>query len=609
MGVEEKALVYVAGNPSGYPLEYYDPSSQSYQGVIPQLLEQFADQYGYRLEYYSPGARDRRRQLAKNLQVDLVSGYRQGEDTPDQCQEILLFQADYQGETLSYYLCATSIAPEGLKQDLEEYIATVSQRTVTGILMQAMEESVPSTFGTTAMALGGVAMALAILAAAAVLVAKRKSKQLREARFTLEHDADTGLGNINQLERYYRQRINDKNRILYSLLYVYVDTDHLHRLVGGKDAEEVLQHCATVLRENTAQTDLLARVSANGFVLLQLSGNQERIRAWVASVLQRIRSYPKEHAKPFEVEIAVGVYQLQMDSRDLDEMVFRASQEAQYAIASQEDCRFFNPEARTRILLEQKLQATVSHALDSNEFQLYVQFYVDAQNHRIVGGESLSRWMHPERGLLLPGVFVPVLEKEGLIYKLDYHCLRNSCMLLQELSDCGIQDFFLSCNFSRNTFAAPDFVQRCREIIDAYSFPHSLLIFELTESVSSKSLAAIQSNMQALKRYGVRIALDDFGHGFTSFSDLQEYPVDGIKLDKGLIDNILTKTTDCILRAMIRVGHEMGLTILAEGVENEPQARALQAMGCDVIQGFRFYAPIPSAEVRHRLLQEHIRPS
>lgn len=99
MGVEEKALVYVAGNPSGYPLEYYDPSSQSYQGVIPQLLEQFADQYGYRIEYYSPGARDRRRQLAKNLQVDLVSGYRQGEDTPDQCQEILLFQADYQGET------------------------------------------------------------------------------------------------------------------------------------------------------------------------------------------------------------------------------------------------------------------------------------------------------------------------------------------------------------------------------------------------------------------------------------------------------------------------------------------------------------------------------
>ena len=172
------------------------------------------------------------------------------------------------------------------------------------------------------------------------------------------------------------------------------------------------------------------------------------------------------------------------------------------------------------------------------------------------------------------------------------------------MADRNIKDFFLSCNFSRETFSSPDFVERCTEIVGNYSFPRELLILELTESVLVKDLSTIRANMLALKEYGLRIALDDFGEGFSSFSDLQECPVDGIKLDKKLVDNMSTSIGGSILRAMIQIGHELGLTILAEGVETPAQAQALKELNCDVIQGFHFSAPLPQAEAEEKLLKE-----
>ena len=285
-------------------------------------------------------------------------------------------------------------------------------------------------------------------------------------------------------------------------------------------------------------------------------------------------------------------------------MVFNASQAARSACQAHEDFLVFSDEARKKLQTEQTLRLAVDRALEHHEFQLYIQFYVDVHTHRIVGGEALSRWIHPEKGLLCPHVFVPVLEREGMIHKLDYYCLNSACVFLQKLEGQGVRNFFLSCNFSRETFSAADFPERCMEILERYRFPRELLIFELTESASVKDPAQIRENMLALKKYGVKVALDDFGEGFTSFSDLQQYPVDGIKLDKGLIDNITTKNGIAILRAMVQVGHELGITILAEGVEQESQVLALRQIHCDVIQGFRFYAPMPETECIEKVLRQ-----
>lgn len=253
-------------------------------------------------------------------------------------------------------------------------------------------------------------------------------------------------------------------------------------------------------------------------------------------------------------------------------------------------------------LQERQLQASIDQAFAQKEFQLYIQFYVDAQTLKVVGGEALSRWKHPQKGILLPSVFIPLLEREKMISRLDYYCLKEVCFFLESLLKAGVDTFFVSCNFSRETFAAADFAQKVQEILNGFTFPRELLILEITESVSVRNAAQIRQNVIALKKYGVRVALDDFGEGFTSFYDLQKYPIDGIKLDKGLVDHVTTPIGTAILKAMIQVGHELNMTILAEGVETDEQVRALQEIHCDVIQGFRFSHPLPQWEATEQII-------
>lgn len=601
--MSDKSLIYVAGNPDAYPLEYYDEATGTYQGVIPQLLARFSEESGYDVVYYSPQAKDQREHLAKNLQVDLLSGYTQGDDLPGGCTTVQLFHTvSGDGGDISYYLCATEAAPAALLDELSAYFAALTQETVSSILMEtsAPSQSLTGLYG----AIGGLALGVVLLLTILLLTIRRYRKLLRQAQQDLECDGTTGLGNLDYLQRYYSQFVSDKNRVLYQLIFFYVDTDRLSRLAGGQECAEALRYCAVTLQGYTADTDILAKVSEHGFVLLKLSATPEQTEECISAALQKIRAYPQTCGKPFDIHVSAGVYPLQAADRDLQEMIFNASQTAHSAYQAQEDFRVFSNETQKKIHTEQALRLTVDHALEHHEFKLYIQFYVDAHRHCIVGGEALSRWLHPEKGLLLPNVFVPVLEREGLIYKLDYDCLRSACAFLQKLADQGVQSFFLSCNFSRETFSAADFPQKCMEIMEDYRFPRELLIFELTESSSAKHSSQIRENMQALKAYGVRTALDDFGEGFTSFADLQQYPVDGIKLDKGLIDNITTKNGIAILRAMVQVGHELGLTILAEGVEQEEQALALQQIHCDVIQGFRFYSPMPDSACMDKILEQ-----
>lgn len=597
--MEEKTLIFVAGNPDAYPLEYYDSDTETYEGVIPRLLREFSEQSTYEIVYYQPGKSDRRSQLAENLQVDLLSGYTPGDPAPENAGEATLFQAEHQGTSYSYRIYFTAAAPEALKAELQTYLGAVSQEEVTGLLMETARE--PQTHSGVYWALGSLGLAVLLLITALALLVRRYRKKLREARETVETDDTTGLGNLDYLTRYYRQYVNDQNRILYQVIYFYVDTDRLRRISGSQESDEFLRYCGVILEEYLGDSDILAKVSEHGFVMLKLTGSADTLDSWLSTILDRIRGYTKLYGKPFESNVYAGVYALKPQDRDLHEMIFQASQGAYAAQREGVGYLYCSPQMVETFARERQLQARIDEAFSNREFQLYLQFYVDAHSFKIVGGEALARWNHPQKGVLMPGVFIPLMEREKMISRLDYYCLEEVCAFLQSLAEDDIDTFFISCNFSRETFASPDFAAQVRTILEPYTFPRELLILEITESAAVRDVAQIQQNTMALKEYGVRVALDDFGEGFTSFYDLQKYAIDGIKLDKGLVDHILTPCGASILKAMIQVGHELNLTILAEGVETDEQVRALQKIHCDVIQGFRFSRPLPQREARKQL--------
>lgn len=594
--VEEKTLIYVAGNPDAYPLEYFDKDTQTYAGVIPELLAEFSDQSTYEIVYYEADGTDHREELAQQKQVDLFSGYEAEEEQLENTGVVTLFP----GEN-AYALYFTEAAPDAFQSNLRAYLEQVSPAEVTGLLMASVETP-PNTQGMY-WTMGAMGAALLVMAAVLLLTVRRYRRRLKESQQNVETDETTGLGNMEYLERYYKQYINDKNRILYQAVYFYVDTDRLRRLSSGQETDEFLRYCAVVLGEYTQDSDILAKVSEHGFIMLKLTGGTDKTDAWLTAILDRIHDYAKLYGKPYETNIYAGIYALRAEDRDLNEIIFQASQGA-YG-AEKEDCRYLrcSKGMMDQFMQERHLRASIEQAFAQKEFQLYIQFYVDAANFAVVGGEALSRWKHPQKGVLLPSMFIPLMEREKMISRFDYYCLKEVCFFLKGLLKEGVDTFFVSCNFSRDTFAAADFVQKVQEIMNGFTFPRELLILEITESVSVRNAAQIRQNIIALKKYGVRVALDDFGEGFTSFYDLQKYPIDGIKLDKGLVDHVTTPSGTAILKAMIQVGHELNMTILAEGVETDEQVRAQQEIHCDVIQGFRFSHPMPQWEANAQIIQ------
>ena len=594
--VEEKTLIYVAGNPDAYPLEYFDKDTQTYAGVIPELLAEFSDQSTYEIVYYEADGTDHREELAQQKQVDLFSGYEAEEEQLENTGVVTLFP----GEN-AYALYFTEAAPDAFQSNLRAYLEQVSPAEVTGLLMASVETP-PNTQGMY-WTMGAMGAALLVMAAVLLLTVRRYRRRLKESQQNVETDETTGLGNMEYLERYYKQYINDKNRILYQAVYFYVDTDRLRRLSSGQETDEFLRYCAVVLGEYTQDSDILAKVSEHGFIMLKLTGGTDKTDAWLTAILDRIHDYAKLYGKPYETNIYAGIYALRAEDRDLNEIIFQASQGA-YG-AEKEDCRYLrcSKGMMDQFMQERHLQASIEQAFAQKEFQLYIQFYVDAANFAVVGGEALSRWKHPQKGVLLPSMFIPLMEREKMISRFDYYCLKEVCFFLKGLLKEGVDTFFVSCNFSRDTFAAADFVQKVQEIMNGFTFPRELLILEITESVSVRNAAQIRQNIIALKKYGVRVALDDFGEGFTSFYDLQKYPIDGIKLDKGLVDHVTTPIGTAILKAMIQVGHELNMTILAEGMETDEQVRAQQEIHCDVIQGFRFSHPMPQWEANAQIIQ------
>ena len=221
---------------------------------------------------------------------------------------------------------------------------------------------------------------------------------------------------------------------------------------------------------------------------------------------------------------------------------------------------------------------------------------MDPRTDTIVGAEALSRWHHTIKGVLLPDKFIHVLEREGKAPVLDYYILGKTCALLEKLYSQGIDDFFVSFNLSRATLESDGFVQIVKSIINNYNFRHDSLILELTESFLQRDIELIYENLSEIKKEGVRIVIDNFGSGYSCFEDLFKYDFDGLKVDKMLIDNLCEGRGRAVIKGIIAIGHDLGMTVFGEGVETLEEVETLIKLDCDAAQGYYYYYPLPVDE-------------
>lgn len=599
----EPSLVYVAGNPNLYPIEYYDVNENTFKGVIPELLREFSAQGRYRIEYINSGVVDQRYAKYKNKQAELISGCVIQDGFPDEVWQngMTVLQTQCDGELCEYRILLSQVADEALKQELTSFLSAVPENRRNGLVIESAKSKTGYTPSVLLTVIGGLTALYLVIV---ILLIRRYRKKLSVAKLRLATDEVTGIGNYDYLTRYYKQEITDKNRILYSMIYFYTDTNRLRRFSDNQETNEFLRYMAIILNQYTADTDILARVADGGFVLMKLTSSQEEVQQWIRPVLQRLKAYSAQYEKSFPCQVFAGIYPLKRSDRDIDAIIFNAEQSCYYAHDNGLEVAVCNREIMRTCEDEHGLMERLHDALEKEEFGLYLHFFVNAQTDEIVGAEALSRWNHPEKGLLTPGRYIPLMEKEKIISKLDFYMLERVCMVLEELYSQQAGDFFISCNFSRDTFTAPNFVENCIGIIQKYRFPREALILEVTENGLASDTSILYQNALRMKEYGTSIALDDFGSGCSDFFDLEKYHFDALKLDRGLIDALNTQEGQIILEGIIQIGHRLNMTILAEGVELPEQVQTLQQLNCDVIQGFYFYQPMPVYEAKKLYLQQ-----
>jgi EAL domain-containing protein (putative c-di-GMP-specific phosphodiesterase class I) len=246
---------------------------------------------------------------------------------------------------------------------------------------------------------------------------------------------------------------------------------------------------------------------------------------------------------------------------------------------------------------EFELETNLSRAIKENEFELHYQPKLDLHTGKLSGVEALIRWIHPEKGMIFPMEFIPTAEKTGRIIEIGDWVLYTACLQNKKWQDEGLPSWIMAVNLSVQQLYQPNLVEKIQNVLNATGLSPEYLELEITESMMV-DVQKVLPIIKDLKRIGVRISLDDFGTGYSSLSYLKEFPIDVVKIDKSFVRNCTLYTKDStIIKAIIAMAHELGMGVIAEGVETKEQLIFLQQQHCDRGQGYLFSKPIPAHDL------------
>ncbi|MGC8479929.1 MAG: putative bifunctional diguanylate cyclase/phosphodiesterase [Acidimicrobiales bacterium] len=264
----------------------------------------------------------------------------------------------------------------------------------------------------------------------------------------------------------------------------------------------------------------------------------------------------------------------------------------------------FDPEMEAALLERIAIKADLKVAIDNDGLTVYYQPVVDLGSGEVVGVEALVRWIHPERGMLPPVVFVPIAEESDLIFELGHQVLRKACLQMAEWNrQRPHAPLTLNVNLSVREFEQDDLVERVAEVLTESGIDPAVLTLELTETILMTHPERLVAALEGLRSLGLRIAIDDFGTGYSSLSYLENLPVDSLKIDKSFTDHLLSDEPPVTLRTIMQLGRDLRLKIVAEGIEEARQADTLVELGCTYGQGFHFAKPLAAHELAPRILR------
>ena len=419
----------------------------------------------------------------------------------------------------------------------------------------------------------------------------------RRAQYLALHDPLTELPNRELFGERLEQAIATVSRRGDVAAVVCVDLDRfkdVNDLLGHAAGDLLIKGCAERLQACVRETDTVARIGGDEFAIVQVGLEQpDGAQRLCRRVLETLGAPFDLDGHEVLVTASIGIALVPLDGsipgrllQSADIALYRAKDEGRNTF------RFFEAGMDARLQARKALERDLRLALARNELELYYQPKVELGREGLSGVEALVRWHHPERGLVPPGEFIGVAEETGLIVALGEWVLRSACVQATEWPQLQ-----MSVNISPVQFKQRDLVGVVRRALANSSLDPERLELEITEGVLLQNTDAAMTTLRQLKDLGVHIAMDDFGTGYSSLGYLQKFPFDKIKIDRSFVSALETRgDADAIVRAVVGLGHSLGMRTCAEGVETDAQLAFLKREGCDEVQGYYFGKPMPAPE-------------
>jgi diguanylate cyclase (GGDEF)-like protein/PAS domain S-box-containing protein len=417
-----------------------------------------------------------------------------------------------------------------------------------------------------------------------------------------QHDFLTDLPNRVLLNDRLEQAIALGRRRSKQLAILFLDLDlfkNINDSLGHLIGDKLLKSVAGRLMNFVRSSDTVSRQGGDEFVVLlseiEHSGDAARSAENIISAMTESHCIA---GHDLNVNVSIGISIYPSDGEDAESLIKNADAAMYHAKQyGRNNYQFFRQEMNDRVVERHSLEADLRRAVTGREFVLHYQPKVNLETGAITGAEALIRWLHPQRGLLFPGQFVPVAEESGLIVPIGRWVLREACRQLRSWLDAGIRPVPVAINISAVEFRNKDFLEGVRDILKQTRLESGYLEIELTESVLMQDGDSTTTVLQALKALGLQLAIDDFGTGYSSLSYLKRFPIDALKIDQSFVRDITTDPDDAtIISAVIGMGNSLNKRVSAEGVETWEQLAFLQVARCGEGQGNYFSRPVVAKE-------------
>ena len=431
---------------------------------------------------------------------------------------------------------------------------------------------------------------------------RRLSEQ--QIQYHTTYDALTGLPNRRLLVSQLGNEISRATRHGRYGALIFLDLDNFKTIndsLGHSVGDKLLKLIANRLTDNVRREDCVARMGGDEFIIIltELDGDIDRAIAKAKKGAENIRDYLSAPCKidGYEMHVtpSIGVSLFPKQGKGTDD-IFKQADAAMYKAkgAGSNEIRFFLPSMQKAADEQLRLTTDIRKALLNDEFAVWYQPQVN-ESGNILGAEALVRWHHPERGLIAPGAFLKIAEETGLMWDIGQWVLRSTCEQISRWAGDGVlkEPMVISVNISGKEFSAPAFVQAVRHVIEESGVDPNHLGIELTEGSLVSNVRDIVDKIITLRQLGIKFSVDDFGTGYSSLHYLQTLPLNTLKIDRSFVNSIKDGTEDVVLvDTIIMMARNLGLEVIAEGVETERELAYLSRKKCTIYQGYYFCKPV-----------------